>query len=94
MNYKAYSKQVIRLEKITALVTSKHLQPLMYHFEAQGCHCHQFHNHSGSMDWYKNGQRVAYARRNGFQFEVKFDPKRVRLTNDFFAEPAALGGVQ
>ena len=95
MNYKAYSKQVIRLEKITALVTSKHLQPLMHHLEAQGFHCHQFHNYCGSMDWYNNDQRrVAYAHRNGFQFEVKFDPKHVRLTNDFFAEPTTLGGVQ
>ena len=94
MNYKAYSKQVIRLEKITALVTSKHLQPLTLCINSQGYRCVKC-SLTGSKTWYNNDkQRVAYARRNGFQFEVMFDPKHVRLTNDFFAEPATLGGVQ
>jgi hypothetical protein len=87
-DYTDYSSQTITLEKITALVTSKHIQALTLHINKQrytGVKC----SITGSVEWYKNNlhgsKMVAYARRNGFQFEVKYDPKHVQLNNSFFA---------
>ena len=84
-HYTDYSSQTITLEKITALVTSKHIQPLTLYIDSQG-YTHIKCDITGSEKWYNNHlEGVAKATRNGFQFDVKFDPKHVQLNNSFFA---------